>query len=136
MTTAPQSLPEFILAMVEADEVMAKAAIDPHSGVAEWTLDGSIYAGHPTDEVIDYVYGEASAHIARHDPARVLAQCAAYRKIVEMYAPDMPNYGSLEQMGERAQGFADGWTGAMEDTLRALASIWSAHEQFDPGWAL
>jgi hypothetical protein len=60
-------------------------------------------------------------HIARHDPARVLAQCAALRAVVEMHTAFVPPMGFFKMP---------------TDTLRALASIWDDHESFDPAWRL
>ena len=42
--------------------------------------------GHDLDSVTEYVrHEEAAPHIARHDPARVLAECESKRRIVEQY---------------------------------------------------
>jgi hypothetical protein len=46
-----------------------------------WHADGgSVYASHPTDEVVGYT--ESAEHIAEHDPARVLAEVDAKRRII------------------------------------------------------
>ena len=83
------TLTEFLLARIAEDEADARLAMQ-HFKTGEWTHDGSIYAGHEMDEVVDWVYNEAWAHIARHDPARVLAECEAKRRIVELHGPDQP----------------------------------------------
>lgn len=45
--------------------------------------DGSVYASHPTDEVVSYT--DSGAHIARHDPARVLREVEAKRRALDHY---------------------------------------------------
>jgi hypothetical protein len=61
--------------------------------------------------------GEASAPL--------LAECAAMRKIVEMFQTARPALGEWES----------DYASAAYDAVRALASIWSDHPQFDPAWA-
>jgi hypothetical protein len=70
-------------------------------------------------------------HIARHDPARVLAQCAALRAVVEQYHRwrDPADRHILAQ-DERLVVVA------LETTLRALASIWAEHDEWREEWAL
>ena len=61
-------------------------------------------------------------HAARHDPARVLATCAAHRAIVALEddeAADSPPYYS-----------------ALQDVYRALASIWAGHPAYEAEWGL
>lgn len=60
-------------------------------------------------------------HIARHDPARVLADVAAKRAIVRACAHNL----EFEEYG---------YTLA-ERTLRALAQPYSEHEDYKPHWS-
>jgi hypothetical protein len=78
-------LAEWLLEAITEDEADARLAMEGFR-TGEWTLDGTIYAGHPESEVVDWVYHEAWGHIARHDPSRVLAECAAKRAIIELHA--------------------------------------------------
>lgn len=78
--------------MSSVDDLVAwlRAQLDEDERVAlacryqTWTRDGaSIYSGHPTDEVVDWVYDEGGwEHIALHDPARVLREVEAKRRIL------------------------------------------------------
>lgn len=65
----------------------------------------------------EYANADA-AHIANHDPARVLAECAAKRTIVEIYevAGDIPPPDS-------------GWH-LMKEALEALAGVYADHPDF------
>jgi len=86
-------LTEFLLARIAEDEAVARAATR-----GPWLYDGGgIYA--PEERTAtralfreDVVYDDDcgigvaahnAAHIARHDPARVLAECKAKRRIME-----------------------------------------------------
>jgi hypothetical protein len=99
MTTSTLPVTEFVLARIEEDEA--------------WTLGA------------DCEYTGSDLRRQPACPARVLAQCAAMRKIVEMFQTARP------AMGEWESDYAS----AAYDAVRALASIWSDHPQFDPTWA-
>lgn len=55
-----------------------------------WSEEGgSVIAGHLTDDVVDWVYDEGAAeHIALNDPASVLRDVEADRRIVELHTND------------------------------------------------
>lgn len=61
-------------------------------------------------------------HIARHDPARVLAECAALREVVRI-TRGLGGYYNPDAARE-APGI-----------LRALAGIWSDHPDYREEWA-
>jgi hypothetical protein len=116
MTTSTLTVTEFVLARIAGDESFALSAQAAASiydeGTVRWhwlRTDGTSRAWEPT----------------LTDPARVLAQCAAMRKIVEMFQTARP------AMGEWESDYAS----AAYDAVRALASIWSDHPEFDPAWA-
>lgn len=70
-------LVQFLRDRLGEDEQAARVAAP-----GPWAVDGgSVYVGHPINEVVDY--SESAAHIARHDPARVLAEVEAKRAIVD-----------------------------------------------------
>lgn len=77
---------------------------------------------------------ELCAHIARHDPARVLADVAAKRQVV----------AHAEHWSATLRQTPEGWTAetctvyrmAMEWTLRLLALPHAGHPDYDPAWAL
>jgi hypothetical protein len=64
-------------------------------------------------------------HIARHDPARVLAECEAKRRIVEPW-----KYSENEEMDWLYGAGALGRNFAM----RALASVCADHPDYDDAW--
>ncbi len=121
MSTTTLPLTDFLLARIAEDEEIARAV-----------LDGDDYS----------VSGRAlMEHVARHDPARVLAECEAKGLIVELhsgttdalwYGVRMPDDG----MGCRTCGevgeYAVPWPCA---TVRALAAVYAEHPDYRNEWA-
>lgn len=88
-----------------------------------------------------YDVGADHSHIARHDPARVLAECDAKRRIVAAH----PLTGSVIPEGYvgRNEGFGcetcHDWDGVTEalgncDTLLALALVYAEHPDYRDEW--
>lgn len=70
---------QFLRDQLDQDERTARAATP-----GPWAVEGaSVYVGHPTNEIVDY--SESAEHIARHDPARVLAEVDAKRRVLDRY---------------------------------------------------
>jgi hypothetical protein len=121
------TLTEFLLARIAEDEVVARAAAD--KDLDRWAAGGGVEAewrdGMDPDlnTMIAYDEGrptEAQAeHIARHDPARVLAECAAKRRIVEMHEAAV-NHDEM-----------CGWPC---ETLLALAAVYADNPEFRDEW--
>lgn len=113
VTTQTLTLAEFLLARVGEDEEMARAAL-PH-------FPGEV-------EIVANVWEDACAHIARHDPARVLAECEAKRRIVEEYE------GAIAAQRGRTDASAIVGAFALLSAIRALASVYSDHPTFRDEW--
>ena len=120
-------LKTFLLARIAEDEELARAAIEPQEmhpygdvrmpamAVSEWP-----------DAVRGYLGGPWGEHAANTNPARVLAECAAKRAIVERW--DDPAFSD--------QGAYDaGYTRAIDDAVRALATPYADHPDYQPEWA-
>lgn len=111
----------------------AQAACD--AGEAEWRRDG-INSVHDADDwpVIhgdgSWPDGSQADHIALNSPARVLAQVAAMRAIVDLLT-------SRERQDDSEEGLWHkvGYDRAAFDVLRHLAAIWRDHDDYDPAWA-
>jgi hypothetical protein len=77
-------LADFLLARIAEDEEAARAAIEPDQ-LHPWG-DRTLPRRRPEDvpdEVRGYLGGTWGEHFARWDPARVLAECDAKRRIVQ-----------------------------------------------------
>lgn len=124
----------FISARLDEDQALAEGAL-MNGRSAEWEIDdggdvqrvdtqgaGNAYvAVGPWDTS---VYRGDAAHIVRHDPARVLRDVEAKRKILADYE------------GTRAiTGDDDEYVAGLGLALSALATVWSDHPDYDPALA-
>jgi len=151
--TVTMTLVEFLEARLDEDEAVARAAI-PTLGRAkhelpdgppyfEWVQvpgDGVWRADYRTVEGIGFeIYDEGghgdeeAAHIARHDPARVLREVEAKRAILAEH----------ERVGETCETCSDTYHGfdceGWEEpypcpTLRALAAVYADHPDYHAEW--
>ena len=150
-------LTEFLLARIAEDEEAAKAASPSpwKYGDVESVAGGSLYDKtrmiaslhyeQPTDHdgtIVRHLLSDEAdangAHIARHDPARVLAECEAKRRIVEVHAKIREAYPgmTIEEnpcCAECSAGgeYPSGWPCA---TLAAIASIYADHPDYREEW--
>jgi hypothetical protein len=88
----------FVTAQLDEEQAGAEAARDAHIGLyategdAEWRVaeggEGVWTEQHGINVVVDghgYLRDAVAEHIARHDPARVLAEVAAKRRVLERH---------------------------------------------------
>ena len=132
------TLTEFLNAQIAEDEAVALTAsadLDPtwwekseharvYAGDWDWVVQGGeIEAGLNLRR-------DPLAHIARHDPGRVLAECAVKRAIVALHSSEQGvRYGYCEQC----------WDGNMPlpypcPTLRMLAEPYDDHPDYNTEW--
>jgi hypothetical protein len=127
----------FLRARLDEDEAAAKKATGEH-----WEFDGAtVIYGHALEQVVDYVYDDNQEHIARHDPARVLREVEAKRRIVDEHPVDTPwrpEFGSCETCADEELGGDDGDSRFKKSfpcpTIRLLALPYSDHPDYDPAW--
>lgn len=144
----------FIEARLGEDEAVAAAAFNSQS---MWQNNSKTWEAHDTGNVYlpsdphPFVVGswdsdlhEIGIHIARHDPARVLRQVAAMRKIVERYELlskrlDQFRRQALNGTFSERDRFRRHTTGIRcneaRKTVKAFASVWSDHEDYREEWA-
>ena len=117
----------FLQARLTEDEANAKRA-----GGDRWIQDGgSIHRErHETAQVVDWVYDEAWEHIARNDPAHVLADIAAKRRIIEWHS-DNPH----ECEGPQGSEYVADDDSDPCSTMKALASVYADHPDYRKEWA-
>jgi hypothetical protein len=140
MDTSAPSLIEFLLARIDEDEAVARAASD---GLPEWEYAESLlswriqtagtdrsgeHVGITFDRegLSDSVAAEAGTHIARHDPARVLAECEGKRKIVESAAARDGSGADTAQ--------DEGAAFVLSHVLRFLALPYADHPDYQDAW--
>ncbi|WP_305780038.1 DUF6221 family protein [Nocardia nova] len=132
---------DFIIQRIAEDEEIARATLrdspimvipagysKPRTLVVdrgEWVATGSTVDSYastliPTDRA------ELATHIARHDPARVLRQCAALRWTLDLIKGNWEdNLGSVDRASEADR----------VNDLAMIAAIWSGHPDFRQEWA-
>lgn len=149
------TLTEFLLARIAEDEADARAAIDPERPGTHWQWvrnhddvptpaptwdDGSVglrtVEHFPTPVVgplpafvlnhVEMDEPRAAPHIARHDPARVLAECEAKRLIVHRH------HAPHECPGNGPQTYYRTELGC--PTVRDLALPYADHPDYDEAW--
>lgn len=126
------SITEFLKARIAEDEVVARAATaGPWKWEEDQPMDESFLYGLDDIPVV-VAYGvhtpgfvecsdEDRTHIAAHDPARVLSECAAKRAMLA----NVPTASSpFDQLG-----------GTSEYVLRCMAAVYSDHPDYQQEWA-
>lgn len=116
----PGPIAEFLEARIREDEAVARASL--RGGDGEWRRQDPIgwdscrVEGHGIVIYDEGGHDEYQAdHIARHDPARVLRECAAKRHLLASVDPD----DETEQ-----------WLPYI------LASVYADHPDYEQKWAL
>ena len=154
VTDNASGLTAFLLARLDDDEAVARQALDPERPGTHWRWFRTDEE-FPTRSVgslpafpVSYVEAEetyALPHIARHDPARISAEVAAKRRIVELHRP---RYAVLYRDSDRllAEAFdsltmptvahsGPVWPSPeSEATLRLLALPYADHADYREEW--
>ena len=117
------TLTEFLLARIAEDEAVALDAARDGEGAIDWAGESG-----PTD-----------VHIARWDPARILAECEAKRRIVRRHSRTAADHWSGAGNCEGCGFYGDTdlpYTSDSEECpeLMDLASIYADHPDYDPAW--
>jgi hypothetical protein len=125
---------EFLLERIYEDEVAARECLLPKNLVPY--SDERIPPIKPNEwgSLVDnYLGGPMGKHCARHDPTRVLAECAAKRFILTMHE----TYARVasERTGIAAFG-AECGRDVTADVLKPLVAVYKDHPDYDGGWAL
>jgi hypothetical protein len=109
------TLTEFLLARIAEDEKIGHSR-EWHEEMCDWCSPDPDDGGRfPCDCKV---------------PARVLAECAAKRRIVEANR----HWGGVADANweQRDAGVADG----LEDAMRLLAAVYDSHSDYDEAWRL
>jgi hypothetical protein len=138
MTTATTTLTDFLLARIAEDEAMAREAAEWAEG--PWYVERSesgVLASDRVPVVFDprgYT-GKARTHldhIARHDPARVLAECEAKREMVGQHIDEGFGQFCLTCID---RDNPDEQTAYPCPTMRILAWVYADHADYRSEWA-
>jgi hypothetical protein len=120
-------LMQFLRARLDEDAAVARKAASRQQGGGDWTFaDMAVRAGDDAP-VVRHTWVDEGAHIARHDPTRVLAEVDAKRELID------------EVLGYEARidgewGVGGGVSPNTVPALRLLARPFRDHPDFDPSW--
>jgi hypothetical protein len=137
-------LSEFLLARIGEDEAVAREALHPDAvSPGAWVTEhhNSEYHSEPNRahiaedrsghywSVAHEVFIPIAVHIARHAPARVLAECEAKRRIVDLHraVPVAPGRRELTCVEDGALTWPC-------PTLRFLAAPYADHSDYCVEW--
>ena len=148
---------EFLLARTAEDEVVARKAIipafsgayKPHPELSHWRYapDGEVEYDYndpycypvvlrvtqDNEGLTSSVNEEVGPHIARFDPARVLAECAAKRRIVNWAVVTREHEARAIEMGWPHEATTIAAV-AYEDVITELVQVYADHPDFRGEW--
>jgi hypothetical protein len=119
---------DFILARIEEDEAAAKVAEGRRWVRSPNHNYGGIYFINCAGEIATVRRWQNAAHMVRHQPQRVLAQCAALREIVKLHKVRDFSYDLCYTCDPDSPGGP--YMHVPCPTLIGVASIWIGH----PDW--
>ena len=108
----------FLEARIAEDEAIAR-----HAGSCDYYDD--------IDESVPLA--DERNHVLRHDPARVLRETAAKRKILAAYIEAEKRRPSGAYGYEEGESYGE--AEALLGVVRALVAVHGSHPDFDPAWA-
>ncbi|HEY9413627.1 MAG TPA: DUF6221 family protein [Pseudonocardia sp.] len=128
-------LATFLLARLAEDEQAALTATycqeDAHEDVVNWHLDNEVQPAEIVgSDGLGIIQARTQhpgvlAHIARHDPARVLAEVEAKRRIVDAF---------VRYDEESSDPCESCWAQGLGEALRLLALPYADHPECHPSW--
>lgn len=115
--TVAHPLVDFLLARIAEDETVARAA-------TEWW----------EKQLWSEIDEEQYLHVDRHRPARVLAECAAKRQVIQRHRERADRHGTEPTAPDRcAECQQHDWPCP---SLRALGSVYADHFDYDDTWRI
>lgn len=146
------NIKEFLLARITEDELMAinasrsvnsaKSGNGDASAGTKWTSKMGMVEGEHLGDWGDSnlwdcegaaslcVAEQVADHMARHDPARVLAECRAKRAIVAMAADE----GGYVKVGDW-ESCSDSCPEVIaSEAIRAIAAVYADHSDYQAEW--
>lgn len=127
-------LVEFLLARIAEDEACAREAMGATDG--EWSSWNRSWDAGARDlaaggERMAALPTTIDEHVCRHDPARVLAECEAKRRIVNLHRPETFEDAPAEAFCTHDQRTSGLWPCP---TMRLLALPYADHPDYREEW--
>jgi hypothetical protein len=137
---------EFLRARLDEEAEVARAAMINSGG--EWAQVDPVRApcrvedttrGYVVVNDDGWTTSEQAAHIARHDPARVLAEVEAKRRIIALWKAADDDAAGERRYADSYDTGVSGWPmgreDAFSDALRLLAFPYANHPDYRAEWA-
>jgi hypothetical protein len=122
----------FLNARLDEDEAAARDAY--YEGQRWITEEEGVYRW-PDDELVQMADRKRDArHIARHDPARVLREVEADRKLIAAYEAARSDMPPVDDWYEVADGIKISLADGLESALKIRAERFSDHPGYDEAW--
>lgn len=124
-------LVSFLCARLDEDERTARAPLGDHA--ASWTLPSSAVVDTGAADLGDEIHtGDArlAEHIARHDPARVLREVEAARRVLDRH--DQMDGGGCAWCWDKIYGTDTSWPCP---DVRDVATRYADHPDYRDEWA-
>jgi hypothetical protein len=84
--------------------------------------------------IVDSVAKDDAEHIARYDPARVLREIEADRKLIAAYVAARADVPPVDDWYEVADGVKIGLADGLEAAVKIRAERFGDHPDYQPGW--
>lgn len=138
-------LTAFLSARLDEDEAAAKAAASVagpdwhHDNFSEFgsrpTTKIFSAAGSPLVDMLHYDDEEMAPFIVRHDPARVLREVEAGRRILATYAAFQQRAAAQSEAGDMVGLGTWAATRMVHEIIKIRAAVWSGHPDYRQEWA-
>ena len=122
-------LTDFLLARIAEDEAVAREAQPGAWQLVRGDIVGSSGETIAGGDYHSFTDPDTAAHIARHDPARVLAECAAKRDLIRVCTAEL---SGRDIEGAMSDGDDGPWLA--DHVLHTLASIYADHPDYQEAW--
>jgi hypothetical protein len=137
-------LAAWLLEQITEDEQVARETNDQMMPRYDWEVREthpeklpSVFAAGEIYFVVHEVYDEAAHHIARWDPARVLSECDAKRRLIELHSRDGGSgYCRLCESTDPTETDGSHWVLYPCRTLRSLALPYADRPGYREDWRL
>lgn len=131
---AVDDLVQFLRARLDEDEKTAVGADDSLGRTRRhWSVgpNGEEVLASGFYQMVADVPAGVARHVARHDPARVLAEVDAKRRVLDEYEASAAASGEADEDGYE---YADGWAFALQRVVQILALPYADHPNYREAW--
>ncbi|MFD5317527.1 DUF6221 family protein [Streptomyces sp. NPDC127098] len=133
-----EDLIAFVRARLDEDEEIAKAPTGAAWAQANWDYHENEIGGEAhVDLGTNHLDATSSLnqlemrHVARHDPARVLREIEAKRRLLDMYDSPETSPALPDSFNRFARDITRSFLG---DIFRQLATVWAYHPDYRQEW--